>query len=113
MAGRSSATVHVHDHDSTVVVLIGHCHGHCHDDGDGDGKFLLLFAIMMIVVVMSMVRLFYYLATEGGELSSATQTCVPSVHTQVSQVMDWGFMITHPLPHCSSANGSLAVANQQ
>jgi len=27
-------------------------------------------------------RLFYYLATEGGELSSATATCVPSVHTQ-------------------------------
>ena len=37
---------------------------------------------------MSMVRLFYYLATEGGELSSATATCVPSVHTQVSQIKD-------------------------
>ena len=53
-----------------------------------DGKFLPLFAIMMIVVVMSMVRLFYYLATEGGELSSATATCVPSVHTQVGEIKD-------------------------
>ena len=43
---------------------------------------------MMIVIVTSMVRLFYYLATEGGELSSATATCVPSVHTQVGEIKD-------------------------
>ena len=85
VAGRSSSTVHVHD---LIMIWRWWCWlGKfivCHDNG----KFLLLYAIMMIVVVMSMVRLFYYLATEGGELSSATATCVPSVHTQVSQIKD-------------------------
>ena len=68
---------------------------------------------MMIVIVTSMVRLFYYLATEGGELSSATATCVPSVHTQVGETRIMILLITYPLPHCSSANGSPAAANQQ
>ena len=46
-------------------------------------------------------RLFYYLAAEGGELSSAAATCTPSIHSQVpDKICLWLTINAYPLQQC-------------
>ena len=56
-------------------------------------------------------RLFYYLAAEGGELSSAAATCTPSIHSQVPEkICLWLTNNVHPLQQCKWLSCSTMMA---